>query len=72
MKKRHWVVVVALVIGLATGVYAWGPGHGRMGGGPCDAMGPGFGGHGGGLVPPYPMATSRRFVRAPDGRAPRR
>ncbi len=49
MKKRHWVVVVALVIGLATGVYAWGPGHGRMGGGPCDAMGPGFGGHGGGF-----------------------
>lgn len=47
MKKWHWAVVVALVIGLATGVYARGPGHGRMGEGPCGGMGPGFGGHGG-------------------------
>lgn len=49
MKKRYWVVVVALVIGLATGVSAWGPGHGRMGAGPCGATGPGFGGHGSGF-----------------------
>ncbi|OPY83965.1 MAG: zinc resistance protein [Syntrophorhabdus sp. PtaU1.Bin153] len=48
MKKWHLVIVVALCIGLATTVYAFGPGHryaaaGWGGHGPCYG-GPGFGG----------------------------
>jgi len=48
MKKWHLAVVVALCIGLATTVYAFGPGHrhaaaGWGGPGPCYG-GPGFGG----------------------------
>jgi len=47
MKKWHLAVVVALCIGLATGVYAFGPGHGRMEGGGCAGQGPGYGAGGG-------------------------